>query len=192
MSQRDCNGITQQDNTSPVAVASGRERPCKGLLLPIRTDAKNAVKEIATGYTTRQALEAAALAAHADGMTWAEFWPSVAGDVAAAEPSDRQRYRRLVARLTALVAAGDVDGTIPPQDGYGRPMDWELDELATAATAAGKAGTEFAPSTQAEAVRGQRGEVGPRHRAPPYPPRSMGPTSAFALVTSPRLIGQNI
>ena len=60
MSQRDCNGITQQDNTSPVAVASGRERPCKGLLLPIRTDAENTVKEIASGYTGRQALEAAA------------------------------------------------------------------------------------------------------------------------------------
>ncbi len=81
----------------------------------------------------RQALEPAALAAHADGMTWAEFWPSVAGDVAAAEPYDRRRFHALVRRLTALVAAGDLDGAVPPQDGYGRPMDWELDDLATAA-----------------------------------------------------------
>jgi hypothetical protein len=85
---------------------------------------------------TRQALERLAVDAHARGMTWADFWPPVAADVGALEPWDRQRYRRLVARLTALVAAGNLDGAIPPQDGYGRPMDWELDDLATAATAA--------------------------------------------------------
>ena len=100
-------------------------------------------------------------------MTWAEFWPSVAGDVAAAEPWDRQRYRRLVARLTALVAAGDVDGTIPPQDGYGRPMDWELDDLATAATAAGELRHGVRTIDRAKRTGGSGGEVGPRHRPLP-------------------------
>ena len=50
MTRQNRNGITQPDKFSPVAVASGRERPRKGLLLPIRPDAKNTVKGIASGY----------------------------------------------------------------------------------------------------------------------------------------------
>ena len=55
MTQRDSNGITQRDKTCPVAVASGRERPRKGLLLPIRPDAKNTVKRITSGYASSKA-----------------------------------------------------------------------------------------------------------------------------------------
>ena len=56
----------------------------------------------------------------------------------------RQRYRQLVARLTA-VTDREPDGAIPPQDGYGRPMDWELDDLPTAAAAAGESAPELQP-----------------------------------------------
>jgi hypothetical protein len=131
MTQRDCNGITQRDNTSPVAVASGRERPCKGLLLPIRTDAENTVKEIATGYTARQALERAALAAHADGMTWAEWFPTVAAEVSQAEP-DYYTRGKLIHKLVGLVVSGDTDGQRPIDGGYGRPLDFELEAIEAA------------------------------------------------------------
>ncbi len=55
-------------------------------------------------------LEQAAIAAHATGTSWVEFWPSVATDVAQAEPHDARRYHRLVRRLVGLVASGDTDG----------------------------------------------------------------------------------
>jgi hypothetical protein len=163
MSQRDCNGITQRDNTSPVAVASGRERPCKGLLLPIRTDAENTVKEIATGYTRseaepiahspegrlqrspstvpsmamiRQALERLAVEAHHRGDTWGEFWPGVAAAVGQTEPWDNVAYRRLVARLSHLLTCGDTGGMVPIDTGWERPAAWELEAIEAAAVAA--------------------------------------------------------
>ena len=74
----------------------------------------------------RQDLEAAALAAHAAGTTWPEFWPSVASAVAAAEPWDNAAYRRLVARLGHLVTCGDMAGIQPIDTGWERPAEWEL------------------------------------------------------------------
>jgi hypothetical protein len=66
-------------------------------------------------------LEAAALAAHYRGMTWATFWQQHGADVAAAEPHDRQRYHRLRQRLLRLLVAGDLDG----QQAVGDTMPWE-------------------------------------------------------------------
>ena len=54
------------------------------------------------------------------------FWPTVAADVAAAEPWDRTAYRRLVGRLLALVVLGDTDG----QEPVGDTMPWEADDCA--------------------------------------------------------------
>jgi hypothetical protein len=76
--------------------------------------------------TTTQHLERLALAAHAAGKTWAEFWQQHGADVAAAEPWDRRRYHRLVRRLLALVVSGDTDGQEPVGDGWPRPCPWEL------------------------------------------------------------------
>ena len=57
---------------------------------------------------TREQPEQAALKGHQAGDTWGDFWRTVAGDVAAAEPWDRQRYRQLVARLTAWSRSGTL------------------------------------------------------------------------------------
>jgi uncharacterized protein YhfF len=66
---------------------------------------------------TRRELQAAAIRAHARGDTWATFWATVAGDVLTlsdrgATPwgRDNAAYRKLVARLSHLVTAGDTDG----------------------------------------------------------------------------------
>ncbi len=76
----------------------------------------------------RTRLERAAIDARAVGTTWAEFWPTVAADVAKAEPHDARRYHRFVGRLIGLVAAGDVDGAMPVGDGWPRPCAWELED----------------------------------------------------------------
>jgi len=85
--------------------------------------------------TNRRALERAAIAAHRDGMTWRDFWPTVASDVAAAEPWDRDAYRRIVRRLSHLLTCGDMDRMEPAGDGWPRPCPWELDDLASKAVA---------------------------------------------------------
>ena len=76
----------------------------------------------------RQQLETAAIDAHQAGMTWAEFWQTIAPSVAEAEPCDRQAYKGLVARLTALVTADDLDGMEPIANAWPRPEPWELAE----------------------------------------------------------------
>ena len=81
--------------------------------------------------TTHLEFERRAVAAHAAGATWPEFWPTVAGDVAAAEPDYYDRGR-LVHRLIGLVASGDTDGQRPVDAGYGRPFDFELEALEAA------------------------------------------------------------
>jgi len=78
---------------------------------------------------TRKDLERAAVDAHHRGDTWAKFWPTIAADVSRAEPSDYYARGRLVHRLMAIVASGDTGGMVPPQDGYGRPMDFELEQV---------------------------------------------------------------
>jgi hypothetical protein len=50
MTQRDRIGITQRDKTCPVAVASGRDKPCKGLSRPFRLDSQDSLLEVASGY----------------------------------------------------------------------------------------------------------------------------------------------
>ena len=76
---------------------------------------------------TERQLEAAAVQAHGRGDDWNTYWRQHGQHVATVAAHDRRRFHALVRRLTALVAAGDLDGAVPLQDGYGRPMDWELD-----------------------------------------------------------------
>ena len=83
----------------------------------------------------RTRLEQAAIAAHEAGMTWPEFWEVHRHTVGKIEPHDRQRFHRLVARLTALVAAGDLDGQ-PIDGGYSGPCACELDGQAASNPAA--------------------------------------------------------
>ena len=78
---------------------------------------------------TLKALERAAILAHARSVRWSEFWPTVAADVAQAEPWDQVAYHRLVGRLLALVVAGDSDGAEPVGDGWPRPCPWELADV---------------------------------------------------------------
>jgi hypothetical protein len=77
----------------------------------------------------RKELETAAIRAHARGDTWNNFWPTVAGDVAAAEPDYYDRGR-LVHRLIGLVASGDSDGMRPVPATWGQPEPWELADRA--------------------------------------------------------------
>lgn len=70
-------------------------------------------------------LECAAVDAHKVGATWADFWPTVAADVAALE-LDYVGRGRLVHRLVGLVASGDVDGMMPLDTAWERPAEWEL------------------------------------------------------------------
>jgi hypothetical protein len=79
--------------------------------------------------STTRALERRAFQAHAAGLSWSAWWPTVAADVAQAEPWNRTAYHRLVRRLVALVAAGDLDGAEPAGDGWPRPMPWEIDDV---------------------------------------------------------------
>ena len=60
-------------------------------------------------------LESAAVAAHAAGMDWAEFWPTVAGDVGALG-LDYCARGQFVHRLVGLVVSGDADGQRPAGD----------------------------------------------------------------------------
>ncbi len=71
--------------------------------------------------TTRQ-LEQLAIDAHSRGVSWCEFWDTHRHAIALCEPFDRGRFHRLVRRLTALVAAGNLDGAEPVA------AAWELDE----------------------------------------------------------------
>jgi len=63
--------------------------------------------------STTKALERAALAAHRAGQTWAEFWQRHGDAVRQAEPHDRQRFHRLLRRLSALLLCGNSDGHEP-------------------------------------------------------------------------------
>ena len=80
----------------------------------------------------RTRLEQAAVDAHEAGDTWNQFWPTVAADVSALHLGDYAAYRRVVRRLVALVAAGDVDGGEPVPNGWSEPMPWEVDDQAQA------------------------------------------------------------
>ena len=55
-------------------------------------------------------VERAAVAAHARGDDWTQFWDTHRHAIALAEPWDRQRFHRLVRQLTSLVVAGNADG----------------------------------------------------------------------------------
>ena len=58
-------------------------------------------------------LEHEAVVAYRRGVSWTTWWPSVASDVAQAEPHDPARYGALVGRLLALVTSGDLNGLYP-------------------------------------------------------------------------------
>ena len=73
-------------------------------------------------------LEQAALDAHRAALSWRRFWPTIAAEVAEAEPHDARRYHRLVRKLVGFVSAGDTDGAEPVGDGWPRPCPWELEE----------------------------------------------------------------
>jgi len=55
-------------------------------------------------------LERAAIDTHRRGQSWGDFWQAHGGAVCAAEPFDRGRFRRLVAKLLALVCSGNTGG----------------------------------------------------------------------------------
>jgi hypothetical protein len=82
-----------------------------------------------------QALERAALNAHARGRSWATFWPAVAEQVRQAEPWNRRRYGRLVRRLLYLLTGGEEGGYEPV--GQGGTMPWELDDKEAACRCGG-------------------------------------------------------
>lgn len=76
----------------------------------------------------REALEAAALQAHDAGTSWSEFWRCHAADIDAifgkpATPwgSGSAGRRKLISRLTHLLASGDTDGQHPAGDGDAAP-----------------------------------------------------------------------
>ena len=61
---------------------------------------------------TTEELEHAATVAHRRGIRWRDWWPTISEHVAQAAP-DTAAYRRLVARLLALVTSGDLNGLYP-------------------------------------------------------------------------------
>ena len=79
---------------------------------------------------TVKQLESSAVAAHARGERWGDFWSQHGAEVCRAEPHDRRRFARLVRRLCILVAAGDLDGAEPVPATWGQPEPWEIDDQA--------------------------------------------------------------
>ena len=67
-------------------------------------------------------LERTAVDAHKAGTPWSEFWEIHRHTVGQIEPWDNAAYRRIVARLSHIVTCGDCDG-------YGRPLDFELEQV---------------------------------------------------------------
>ena len=106
--------------------------------------------------TAHEQLERLAIDAHTRGDTWTAWWPSVAEQVRAAEPWNRGRYRRLVGRLLALVASGDVDGQRP----VGADLEpWEADDAKPADTGTA-ARIDWQAAGIAEPTRQGRGDRG--------------------------------
>ncbi len=81
---------------------------------------------------TRQYFERAAIDAHKAGQTWPEFWKRYGDSVRHLEPYDRQRFRRLVRRLSHLLTCGNTDGMEPISTGmlWGEP--WDVDDAEAA------------------------------------------------------------
>ena len=71
----------------------------------------------------RRELERIAIDANRCGLSWSEFWPTVAANVAALK-LDYFARGQLVHRLVALVASGDADG----QRAAGDFQPWQVDE----------------------------------------------------------------
>jgi hypothetical protein len=57
-----------------------------------------------------QALERLAIDAHKQGIGWEQFWTEHGAQARALEPWSRQRFKRLVDRLLALLTSGDLAG----------------------------------------------------------------------------------
>ena len=77
---------------------------------------------------SRAELEAVAVAAHRAGQDWGTFWRHYGPHAIALEPHDRHRFKQLLRRLTALVAAGDIDG----MDSASDPAPWLADDVQAA------------------------------------------------------------
>jgi hypothetical protein len=69
-------------------------------------------------------LERYAIAAHRLNWTWDRFWQMHGEAVRQAEPYDRAKFAKLVARVLALVTSGDLDG----QMAVGDDVPWETDD----------------------------------------------------------------
>ena len=70
------------------------------------------------------ALEERCRRAHAAGVSWSDFWPSIDETVRELEPLGLGEWRKLYDRLMHLTVTGDAGGQYPP------PMmaPWELPE----------------------------------------------------------------
>lgn len=73
-------------------------------------------------------LEQAAIAAHARGQRWFDFWAERGPRVIAAEPYNRQRFKRLRDRLLHLLCCGDDSGQEPIDN---EPEPWVVDDEAS-------------------------------------------------------------
>ena len=115
----------------------------------------------------RTRLERLAIDAHRRGDTWPQFWPTVASDVAAAEPWDRTAYHRLVRRLSYLVTCGNADGMVAVGDGEPWQADDEapmvpiIDDTTTTARCLWPRGEETRPQVDHEAIVTAGPRVGP-------------------------------
>jgi hypothetical protein len=67
-------------------------------------------------------LERAALACHARGVGWSDFWQAHSKQVRQVEPYDALAYHRLVRKLLHLLTTGEASG----QEPVGEP--WLLDD----------------------------------------------------------------
>ena len=72
-----------------------------------------------------QALERAALAAHARGDSWGQFWHRHGDDVRKAEPWKLDQFHRLRNHLLHCLVSGSTSGELPVDDDE---PGWERDD----------------------------------------------------------------
>ena len=74
-------------------------------------------------------LETAALEAHKAGVTFTQFWPTVAEAVGELEPWNRRAFHRLHDRLRHICITGSEDGMFAVGD-PDAPCPWVADDAA--------------------------------------------------------------
>ena len=78
-----------------------------------------------------RALEKAAIAAHAKGQRWEQFWREHAEAIRQCEPYNHDKYRALVNRLLSLLVSGDsVQRTVATGMLWGN-TPWDTDDCMT-------------------------------------------------------------